>query len=434
MGFLDERRRRVGDRTVADPTSADIGFFDEGENAFAQSVDAGHRIDHRAQRIFVLCVVLAGVYTLGCVIPKDLFNWGLLSSTYYTAEGGGMTLSRFAEELSTNAAGIIAALTGDASGASTVITMVRYVVVAFAGAGLALSGAVYQGAFRNALVSPSTLGVMTGGTFGMTLWVLMVASAGGSVSLALSATGEDGQATVADYLASSYGLAGMSFLGCFLVVALVLLTMHFAGAQRLSGIMMIITGQVIGGLVGVFGTMVRYYYTTTNPYGEVAQLLQDLQVASFYRPFTWIDIVSLGIPLAITFLVVMRLRQKMMLLAFDKAEQRTLGVDTRRIQVAVVGLCTLLTAIIISFCGTVGFVGFLVPHLARRLVGPNFKYLLPASTVLGAVFVLTAYVLIETTLGVDYAQMSGMFISIGGAVVFLVTALRGKGAAYGAFK
>jgi len=111
-----------------------------------------------------------------------------------------------------------------------------------------------------------------------------------------------------------------------------------------------------------------------------------------------------------------------------------MGVDVRRMRVVVVGLCTLLTAILISFCGQVGFVGFLVPHLARRLVGPDFGYLLPASTVLGGVFVLGAYILLLMTLGSSYDTMVGMFISIGGAAVFLVTALRGKGGARGEFK
>ena len=74
-----------------------------------------------------------------------------------------------------------------------------------------------------------------------------------------------------------------------------------------------------------------------------------------------------------------------------------------------------------------GFVGFFVPHLARRFVGPNFKYLLPASMAMGGVFVLTAYMLVSATLGPDYERMVGMFISIGGSAVFLVQALRGVG-------
>jgi iron complex transport system permease protein len=94
-----------------------------------------------------------------------------------------------------------------------------------------------------------------------------------------------------------------------------------------------------------------------------------------------------------------------------------------------VGLCTLLTAIIVSFVGAVGFVGFLLPHLTRRLVGPNFRYLLPGAMVLGAVFVLAAYILVAALLGPDFETMSGMYISIFGAVVFLELVIRNKGGA-----
>ena len=427
--FFDKRRREKEERRLSEPTSADIGFVDEGENLYAESVDAGHKVDKRAQKVFVLIIVLVVLLAFAMIVPKNMFSVGLLMSTNDAAHSDYWTLSWFVEQFQQNAQSFILLFTGNADSASTFI---HYLVIAFAGAGLALSGAVYQGAFRNALVSPSTLGVMTGGTFGMTLWVFLITETGGTLSLSIIDFSKSGMSWM-DYLSSSYGLAAMSFLGCFVVVTLVLITMRAAGGKT-SGIMMIITGQVIGGVVGVFSTLVTYYYATTDPFGDAAQFLQEVAVATFIREFSWVDLVAIGLPLLITFLVVMHLRQKMMVLSLDKTEQRSLGVDTRKMNIAVVMLCTLLTAIIISFCGTVGFVGFLVPHLARRMVGPNFKYLLPASTVLGAVFVLAAYVLLEATLGVDYAQMVGMFISIGGAAIFLITALRGKGASFGTFK
>ena len=110
-----------------------------------------------------------------------------------------------------------------------------------------------------------------------------------------------------------------------------------------------------------------------------------------------------------------------------------MGVETRRLRIATVCIATLATAVIVSFCGRIGFVGFLVPHLARRLVGPNFAYLMPASLVLGGAFVLASFVLVTMTLGEAYATMTGAFVSVGGAAVFLVTALRGGGGERGAF-
>lgn len=420
-----------GENRAYEPTAANIELLDGGENAFRESVDAGHRVERRAQKLFVLCVALVVLYLVAIVFPKGLLDPGQMISA--TARHQSM-LNRFIQGLGENIEAILAISTGTGVENETYVpTMLRYIAVPLAGMGLAVSGAVYQGVFRNALVAPSTLGVMTGGQFGMTLWVVVLASLGVQATPALSAEFVGGSGFV-DILNTSIGLSLTSFAGCFLVVGIVLLTLRAAGTRKTSGIMMILTGQVVGGIFGVFGTLARYYYVTVDPYGPTAEVLQSLAAASFYRAYTWIEIAALVAPLAITYLVVRRLSQKMMVLSLDEAEQRSMGIDTRRMQVVVVGLCTLLTAVIISFCGSIGFVGFLVPHLARRLVGPNFKYLLPASMLLGGIFVLGSYFLVDATLGADFTQMTGMFISIGGAAVFLVTALRGEGVRFGSFR
>lgn len=402
----------------------------DDDNLYAASVDAGHKVDPRAQVIFVLCVVLVVLYVVGLVIPKDMLNSALHSSGY----NAGYSFSWFVEDLQQNVASLMGVFTGNDDGpVAYSSTMLRYVVIALSGAGLALCGAVYQGSFKNALVSPSTLGVTSGATLGMMLWVVFFVSDSGDNAAWLTSADASGVASGAD-LISSYGLAGLSFAGCLLVVGVVLLIMRLANNGKMSGIMMIICGQVVGGVIGAVCNSIRYYYVALDPYSVKSQLLTDLTIASFYRNFGALDVLAVFIPILIVFIVIMRLRTQLSLLAFDDAEARTLGVETRRLQFVTVGLCTLLTAIIVSFCGRVGFVGFLVPHMARRLVGPNFKYLLPATTVLGAVFVLAAYLLLACTLGPSYETMVGMFISIFGAAVFLWTALTGKGGSRGQFK
>lgn len=418
-------------KTELEPTSVNIDLGNDEVNVFRDSVDAGHRVEGRTQKVFILSIILLVLYLVAIVFPKELFSPGM-NGIWRGSDRTFLTV--FVSELSDNLEAILAWVTGGGvAGKEYAPTMMRYIIVPLAGMGLAVSGAVYQGVFRNALVAPSTLGVMAGGQFGMVLWVLIVVSTGSSLMYGLSFDEAQGGSLV-DYLNTSLGLSLTSFLGCFAVVAIVLLTLKAAGSQKTSGIMMIITGQVVAGVFGVFTTLVRYYFVTLDSYGEVAEFLQEVAVASFYRSYTWIEVICVALPLIITFLVVRALSSKMMVLSLDETEQRSLGVNTRLMQIGVVGLCTLLTAVIISFCGTIGFVGFLVPHLARRLVGPNFKYLLPASMVMGGIFVLGAYFLLDVTLGGDYAQLVGIFISIFGAVVFLVTALRGKGVQYGAFK
>ncbi|MCD8317178.1 MAG: iron ABC transporter permease, partial [Eggerthellaceae bacterium] len=380
-------------------------------------------------------IVLVALYFVGLIIPKDLLNSALHSGGYST----GYSFAWFVEDLQENVAGIVSVFTGnDAGPAPYSWTMLRYIVVALAGAGLAICVAGYQGGFRNGLVSPATLGVMSGATFGMMIWTIFFLNEDGSnatwvTGLGASSLNQTAVSAGWDDLWSSYGLALCCFGGCIVVVVLVLLTLRVFTRGSSSGIVMIIVGQVVGGVLGAIVNTVRYYYVTVEPDGAKASFMTEMQAASFYRTFTVVDVLAVAIPLALCFFVVLRLRHSVMALTLDEAEAHSLGVDTQRTKIIVVIVCTLLTAIIVSFCGRIGFVGFLVPHLARRMVGPNPTYLLPAAMVLGAVFVLGAFVLLSATLGTDYEAMTGIFVSIGGAVVFLITAIRGRGADRGGF-
>lgn len=425
-------KRRKQDASL--PDSA-IQFLDAGvDNEYAATVDVGHKVDPRAQKIFVIAVVCAAVFALGLVLPEGIYMQAVNS----TQLGGGYSVAMFFSDVADNVQSLLLELSGDGvPWKSFSSNAIKFAVIAVSGAGLALCGAVYQGTFRNALVSPSTLGVMSGGTLGLSIWIAAFVSEAGNVIVPF--VGEVGTIEVSNSLTGleaawrDYSMVLFSFVGCLVVVAVVLLVMRFARGSSVSPILMIITGQLVAGVAGAVSASIRYYFVALNPYSGKAQLFTNLMIASFWRSYSWVDIVSLLLPLAVVFAVIMHFRQRMMLLAFDEGERRSMGVDTRRMQVVVVALCTLLTAIIVSFCGTVGFVGFLVPHLARRVVGPNFKYLLPATCVLGATFVLGAFVLLCTLLGSTFDTMVGMFISIGGAAVFLVTALRGKGASLGKF-
>lgn len=418
----------------AEAMASRIKVNTEGGNAYDESRRAGHKMDARTRVIVILLVVLVIAYLFGLIVPRNLLNTALHQSGY----SDGYSLAWFVSDLSENVNGLFAVLVGDAQGGSSTLTrMITYVVIVLCGAGLALCGAVYQGTFRNSLVSPSTLGVMSGASLGMAVWIALFYDPGESHGLWFEAGDGAASATSAlDPLMSlwnSYGLVLCTFVSCVVVVGLVVLTFGTIGKNSSSGLMMIIAGQVIAAVMEGITSSVRYYFITVDPEGPQAQMMMELQISSFYRSYSLIDVVAVGVPVLVMFAVVMAYRQQLTLLAFSEDEARAMGVETRRLRFAVIGLATLVTAVIVSFCGRVGFVGFIVPHLARRLVGPNFTYLLPATAVLGGVFVLGAYVLLNMTLGDGYATMTGMFISIAGAVVFLVTALRTGGDKRGSF-
>lgn len=420
-------RRKPKHQQPADAPAIEVAISEHDELHLKKAGEG--KLDKRAKIIFAFLGVTAAVFVFGLIVPRNIFDEYLHISGYHD----GYTLSWFVNDLMENVNGLFALFAGDEAGSRRTASLIMtYLVIMVCGAGLALCGAVYQGTFRNALVSPSSLGVMSGAGLGMALWVALLYDPAQSHGLWF----EGAAGTPADPLAqlwNSYSLSLCSFVGCIIVVGLVVLVIGTVGKGSTSGFMMIITGQVIGSIMGGIVSSIRYYFITVDPDGAQAQMLMELQISSFYRAYSPIDVIAVGVPVLIMFLVVMHYRQELTLLAFSEAEARAMGVETRRMRFLIVGLATLVTAIIVSFCGRVGFVGFMLPLLARRVVGPNFTYLFPFVMVAGAAFVLAAYVLILVILGDSYATMSGMFISIGGAIVFFVTAVRQGGGKRGAF-
>jgi iron complex transport system permease protein len=120
------------------------------------------------------------------------------------------------------------------------------------------------------------------------------------------------------------------------------------------------------------------------------------------------------------------LSRRMSLLAFDEDEARSMGISTTATRNLVVAVCTIMTALVVSFCGMIGFVGFMVPHIARKLVGPDFRYLLPACAVIGALLMCAVYYVSELGIPFLSSGSSGMLTSIVGCASFLVIALRGR--------
>ena len=130
----------------------------------------------------------------------------------------------------------------------------------------------------------------------------------------------------------------------------------------------------------------------------------------------------LAVPVILGIVIIMAMRYRLNLLAFNDEEAQSLGISVNVTRNTVIVVCTVLTAVIVSFVGSVGFVGFIVPHLARKMVGPDFRYYIPASICLGAAYLLVAFYL---------ANMSGVFqgsvgtlTSIVGVVFFVVMAVR----------
>jgi len=243
--------------------------------------------------------------------------------------------------------------------ASTIIWQIRLprtAVAILVGAALAAAGLIMQAYFRNSLASPDLLGVSTGG------------AAGASVAIASGWT-----------VISLWSLPAAALAGSFAAVgAVLLLARRGASTERL-----LLAGVALNALLGAVTAYLLSRYT--DLYQRNAQILFWLMGGLEDR--TPIHL-AIGLPIPLAALALLPLGRPMDLLSLGEQEAQSLGVDVRRLRRQLLAIATVLTATATAIAGTVGFVGLVVPHALRLLVGPEHRRLVPLTLVGGPVFVL----------------------------------------------
>ncbi|WP_424630830.1 FecCD family ABC transporter permease [Bradyrhizobium sp. SYSU BS000235] len=261
------------------------------------------------------------------------------------------------------------------------IRLPRVIAAGFVGAALAAAGAAYQSLFRNPLVSPDILGVSTGAGLGAVIGILL---------------------GLPVLIIQLFGFAG-GMVTVMIVVAL-------ARTLRGSGdvLVLVLAGIVVGALAGAAISLVK---VLADPYDQLPAitfwLLGSLAGVKANDVAATVPVVLIGLaPLIL-------LRWRIGVLSLGDDEARALGVNVERIRVIVIAAATLVTASVVAISGVIGWVGLMIPHMARILTGPRFDRLLLASIPLGAAFMIAVDTLaragarIEIPLGVLTAAIGG---------------------------
>ncbi len=254
---------------------------------------------------------------------------------------------------------IVVPITWDASMYNVVmeIRLPRVIGAIAVGIALAVSGAAYQGVFRNDLVSPDLLGVSHGASVGACIGILM------SFSL--------------------YGIAASAFLGGILSVCLTLTLPKLIENQ--SRIVLVLCGIIVSGFMAAIIGLLKYI---ADPDTE----LQDIvywQLGSLAK-VTWDNLLYVLPIIIIGTIAVLALRWRLNILSLSDQEAQSLGVNVNRERLIIIGISTLLTSAAVCLSGTIGWVGLVIPHLARMIVGSDHKKLIPATILVSASFLMLA--------------------------------------------
>ncbi len=272
------------------------------------------------------------------------------------------------------------------------IRLPRVAAALLVGAALAAAGASYQALFRNPLVSPDILGVSAGAGLG--------AVAGIFLSLPV------------------FMIQAAAFAGGMAAVGLVTLVAALVrnGERTLT---LVLVGVVIGALAGAATSLLK---VLADPYDQLPAitfwLLGSLASVTIADTLPALPAVVLGL------LPLVMLRWRINVLALGDEEARSLGVEAGQTRLFVIVSATLITASVTALAGVVGWVGLVIPHIARMLVGPGFGKLLPASILIGAGYLLIVDTLARSISAVEVPL--GILTAVIGAPFFVWLLARGR--------
>lgn len=231
------------------------------------------------------------------------------------------------------------------------VRLPRTVLAIFVGAGLAVAGAAFQSVFSNPLATPDTLGVAAGTSVGAVLALLM-----------------------------NWSLIGVQILALVFGLIAMMVTAGIARHRgRTSIVMLVLAGVIVSAIANAVISLLKLTADPTSKLPEITYWLMGSMAGVSFGS------IALGLPLIVAgSLAIYVLRWRLNVLALSEDESRAAGLNLRVLRPTVIVAATLVTASVVSMCGQVGWIGLLVPHCARMLVGNNNRLVIPVSLLLGA--------------------------------------------------
>lgn len=270
------------------------------------------------------------------------------------------------------------------------IRLPRILAALLVGASLSMAGTAFQGIFKNPLVSSDLLGVSNGAGFGAALAILL-----------------SGSGAVIQIFAFIFGIISVS------------ITYLISKAYKAGGILILVLSGVA--ISAFFNSLISGIKFIADPEDKLPEIVYWLMGS--LASVTMNEIIMIIIPLFIGFIVLYLLRWQMNILAMGDEEAQSLGLNPSRIRLIIIAACTLLTSAAVSISGIIGWIGMIIPHMARMIVGPDNKVLLPASLSLGASFLLLIDNISRVVISIEIPI--GILTAVIGVPIFLYLLRRG---------
>lgn len=273
-----------------------------------------------------------------------------------------------------------------------------------AGIGLSVAGVAMQSILRNPLGSPFTLGISNAGAFGA------------AVSVIIFGTGKI-QSTIADPITinNPYITTISAFIFCMIATAVILMISRIRGA---SPEVMVLTGVALSSLFTAGTMFLQYFASDTQLAAVVFWTFGDVSRASWSE----LALMSVLVTLACIYFLFNRWNYN----AIDAGNEtaKGLGVNVERVRLFGMTISAMVTAVLVAFLGVIGFVGLVCPHMVRRIIGDDQRYLIPGSCVMGGVLLLASDTVARLIVA-PYVLPVAVLTAFMGAPVFIYLIIRG---------
>jgi len=328
----------------------------------------------------ILTILLAGLFFVSLMVGRLDIGWKEIR-TFVCASLFGTPV---APELSSKAL------------VFTLIRFPRCLLAVFVGMGLSISGAVYQGLFRNPLVSPDILGVSAGCTFGAALGLILPGNSFMIVRI----------------LSFAFGLTAV----CLAV-----------GIARMIAVRPILV-LVLAGLVAtsVFSALLMVLKYMADPYNDLPAIV--FWIMGSLNRVEWNDLYIIMPVVGAGLFLIHVLRYRLNVLSLGDLQARSLGMNPTLYRVIFIMISSLMVAVTVSTCGQVCWIGLVIPHIARTLVGPNHSNMIPVTMLLGGIFLLAADMLARSITAAELPV--SIITALTGAPLFVYLLYKNRGSGW----
>jgi iron complex transport system permease protein len=273
-----------------------------------------------------------------------------------------------------------------------------------AGVGLSVAGVVMQSILRNPLGSPFTLGISNAGAFGAAVAVILLGSGQMHSTVAGAVT-----------INNPYTTTIMAFLFCMLATGVILMIAQIRGA---SPEVMILTGVALSSLFTAGTMFLQYFASDTQLAAVVFWTFGDVGRAD------WSELALMAILVTASTLYFLSNRWNYNAIDAGNETAKGLGVNVERVRLVGMTIAALITAVIVAFLGVIGFVGLVCPHMVRRIIGDDQRFLLPGSCVMGGILLLASDTVARLIVA-PYVLPVAVLTAFMGAPAFIYLIIRG---------